>query len=120
SDAAGRQGTRADRARGRIFHREEALSERRFLLGHHPRGDRLPDLDVHADLRAGPHRRLDLAVEGDARGSEPAHRPSAPALYRRDAARLRGYRESLRRTRRAPYPSRSFIDAARAPTLGRM
>ena len=42
-----------------LLHREEALPERRLLLGHHPRRDGLPDLDVHADLRARPHRRLD-------------------------------------------------------------
>ena len=52
-----------------LLHRAEALPERRLLFGHHPRRDRLPDLDVHADLRARAHRRLDLAVEGDARGS---------------------------------------------------
>ena len=32
-----------DRAARRIFHREEALSERRLLFGHHAQGDGLPD-----------------------------------------------------------------------------
>ncbi len=54
--------------------------ERRFLLGHHPRGDGLPDRDVHADLRAGAHRRLDLAVEGNDRRSA-ARRSAARASF---------------------------------------
>ena len=33
-------------------------------------------------FRACAHRRLDRPVERDDRGSGPAHRPSAPALYR--------------------------------------
>ena len=72
----------------RVLHREEALSERRFLFGHHAEGDGLPDLHVHGAVRGRPHRRLDRAVEGDDRGSGPEDRPPAPALYRRDAARL--------------------------------
>ena len=43
----------------RLFHREEALSERRLLFGHHAEGDGLPDLDVHRAVRGRPHRRLD-------------------------------------------------------------
>ena len=70
------------RAAGRVFHREEALSEHRFLFGHHAEGDGLPDLDVHGALRARPHRRLDRAVEGDDRGSGPEDRPAATALHR--------------------------------------
>ena len=54
---------------GRLLHREEALPEHRFLFGHHPEGDGLPDLDVHRAVRARAHRRLDRAVEGDDRGS---------------------------------------------------
>ena len=54
----------------RIFHREEALSECRFLFGHHAEGDGLPDLHVHRAVRGGAHRRLDRAVEGNDRGSE--------------------------------------------------
>jgi citrate synthase len=55
------------RARRPLFRREEALPERGFLFRHHPRRDGLPDLDVHADLRAVAHRRLDQPVEGDDR-----------------------------------------------------
>jgi citrate synthase len=47
------------------FQRKEAVPERRFLLGHHPLGDRLPDHHVHRALRAGPHRGLGCAVERD-------------------------------------------------------
>ena len=43
SAAAGGDGARAHRAARRIFHREEALSERRLLFGHHAQGDGLPD-----------------------------------------------------------------------------
>ena len=41
-----------------------------------------PDQHVHGAVRAGPHRRLDRAVEGDDRGSAPEDRPAAPDLYR--------------------------------------
>ena len=40
---AGGDRARAHRAARRIFHREEALSERRLLFGHHAQGDGLPD-----------------------------------------------------------------------------
>ena len=83
-----RDRARADRAQGRVLHREEALSEHRFLFGHHPEGDGLPDLDVHGAVRARPHGRLDRPVERDDRGPVPAHRPPAPALCRRPAARI--------------------------------
>ena len=63
-----RDGARAHRAAGRVFRREEALSQRRFLFGHHPEGDGLPDLDVHRAVRHRPHRRLGRAVERDDRG----------------------------------------------------
>ena len=51
-----------------------------------------PDQHVHRAVRAGAHRRLDRAVEGDAGGSAPEDRPSAPDLYRRENARLRAGR----------------------------
>ena len=79
-----RPGARADRAQGRIFHREEALSERRFLFGRDPVGDRLPDRHVHRAVRARPHRRLGRAVERDDLRPRPEDRPPAPALHRRD------------------------------------
>ena len=88
SDAAGGDGARAHRAERRIFQREEALPERRFLFGHHARGDGLPDQHVHGAVRGRARGGLDRAVEGNDRGSDPAHRPAAPALHRRDPARL--------------------------------
>ena len=44
----------------------------------------------------GAHRRLDLAVEGDARGPAAQDRPAAAALHRQDLPRLRGCRGPLR------------------------
>ena len=88
SAAAGGDGARAHRAARRVFHREEALPERRFLFGHHAEGDGLPDQHVHRAVRGRARGRLDRAVEGNDRGSDPAHRPAAPALHRRDAPRL--------------------------------
>ena len=41
-----------------------------------------PTDDVHGDLRAGAHRRLDRAVERDDRGPGAEDRPAAPALHR--------------------------------------
>ena len=71
------------------FIEKKLYPEHRFLLGHHLEGDGLPDLHVHRPLRAGPHRWLDRAVEGDDRGPFPEDRPSAPALHGRGPARLR-------------------------------
>jgi hypothetical protein len=70
------------------FISKKLYPERRLLLGHHLPGDRHPDLDVHRAVRRGAHRRLDLAVERDDRGSRPEDRPAAPALQRPDRAAL--------------------------------
>ena len=96
SGARRRQGARAYRAQRRLFHREEALSERRFLFGRDPQRDRLPDRDVHRAVRARPHRRLGRAVERDDLRSRAEDRPPAPALCRRDPARLYSGRRSAR------------------------
>ena len=84
SGARRRQGARADRAQRPLFHREEALSQRRFLFGRDPQRDRLPDRDVHRAVRARPHRRLGRAVERDDFRPRAEDRPPAPALRRRD------------------------------------
>jgi citrate synthase len=46
---------RAHRAPGRLLHQAQALPERRLLLGHHLRGDGLPDRDVPGPLRDPAH-----------------------------------------------------------------
>ena len=84
------------------FVEKKLYPERRFLLGHHPRGDGLPDLDVHADLRAVAHRRLDFAVEGDDR--RPQTRRSAArasSMSARRSATTSTSRSAERRLRRA-------------------
>ncbi len=99
------------------FDREEALPERRLLLGHHPRRDGLPDLDVHADLRAVAHRRLDLPVEGDDRRPADEDRPPAPALLSaRPTATTSMSRTADRR--RAPRPGRARRPGPRRSLAG--
>ncbi len=83
-----------NRAQRRIFHREEALSEYRFLFRDHAEGDGLPGLHVHRAVRGGAHRRLDRAMEGNDRGSKSEDWASAPALYRRAETRLRPDRQA--------------------------
>ena len=95
SGARCRQGARAYRAQRRLFHREEALPQRRFLFGRDPQRDRLPDRHVHGAVRARPHRRLGRAVERDDRRPRAEDRPPAPALRRRDPARLCAGRQAL-------------------------
>ena len=57
-----------------------------------------PTSMFHPDLRAVAHRRLGEPVEGNADRSAEQDRPPAPALPRRDRARLRGYRKALSRS----------------------
>ncbi len=78
------------------FVSKKLYPERRFLFGHHPGGDGLPHVDVHADLRAVAHGRLDLPVERDDRRSAEQDRPPAPAVCRFGKARLRRFLEALR------------------------
>ena len=51
------------------FIRKEALSEHRFLFGHHTARDGLPGRYVHGAVRCCPHRWVDRAVEGNDRRS---------------------------------------------------
>ena len=83
------------------FIEKKLYPERRFLFGRHPQRDRLPDRDVHRPVRARPHRRLGRAVERDDFRSRAEDRPPAPALRRRDAARLCAGRRALSARRRA-------------------
>ena len=71
-----------------------------FYSGDHPERDRFPDRDVHGAVRARPHRRLGCAVERDDFRSRAENRPPAPALRRRDAARLHAGRRTLGKRQR--------------------
>ena len=95
SGARCRQGARAYRAQRPIFHRQEALSQRRFLFRRDLERDRFPDRNVHRLVRTRPHRRLGRAVERDDQRSRAEDRPSAPALCRCDPARLHAGRQAL-------------------------
>ena len=88
SDPQGRAGTREDRAQRPLFRRPQTVPQRRFLFGHHPEGDGVPNHHVHRSLRPRPHRRLDQPVEGDVRGPPTQDRPAATALHRAAAAGL--------------------------------
>ena len=99
-DAAGHQGSAArhrqepgaDRPRGRVLRRAQALSERRLLQRHHLPRHGHPDRDVHRHVRHRAPAGLDRPVEGDGRGSEDAHQPAAPDLRRRAGAPVRAAR----------------------------
>ena len=92
ADPQSGHGARAHRAAGRLFHREEALSQHRLLFGHHAARDGLPALHVHGAVRGSAHGRLGVAVERDDRGPGAEDRPAAPALHRRHRAALRADR----------------------------
>ena len=116
---------RADRPQRRIFHREEALSQRRFLFGRDLERDRLPERHVHGLVRARPHRRLGRAVERDDLRPRTEDRPPAPALHRRNPPRIcpgRTKGKSLQtfRFNRAIVrpPARSVVDGLRAGDRG--
>ncbi len=57
-------GAGKDRAGRRLLRPAQALSERRFLLGHRLQGARHSGEHVHRDFRAGAHHGLDCAMEG--------------------------------------------------------
>ena len=88
-------GTRAGGVEGRLLHREEPVSERRLLLGHHLPRTWHSDIDVHRDVCDRSFGRLDGALARDDLGSAGTHQPSASALYRTGATRLPGYRKTL-------------------------
>ncbi len=95
----------------RLFRQQEAVSQRRFLFGHHPQGDGHPDQHVHRAVRRRPHRRLDQPVEGDGRGQLAADRPPAADLHRLPPAGLR----SGGRARLRPRAGRPRWTASRQP-----
>ena len=104
------QRARRDRAQGRLFHREEALSERRFLFGRDPLGDRLPDRHVHRLVRSGAHGRLGRAVERDDLRPRPEDRPPPPALLRRRCSAITC--RSIGDSRRAQAPAFTSLPAS--------
>ena len=53
-----------------------------------------PDMFT-VSVRGRAHRRLDRPVEGDDRGSGAEDRPPAPALHRREAARIQAHEQAL-------------------------
>ena len=82
SSVQARDGAGEDRARGRVFRREEAVSERGLLFGHRAEGARHSGVDVHGHLRDGAHGGLDRPVERNDRRSgrtrSAAHASSIP------------------------------------------
>src|SRR5258705_7142583 len=98
SDAEDGPRARTHRPSGRLFHREEALSEYRLLLGHHLESPRLPDRHVYCPFCPRPHRRLGRSMAGNDRGSRTKDRTAAsnlygtppPGLYSAGEARLTG------------------------------
>jgi citrate synthase len=89
-----RHGAGKDRARGRLLHRAQALSERRLLFRHHLSGHGLSAADVHGAVRHRPRGRLDRPVGGDAARSGKPHRSAAPAVRRTDHPQLRPDQEA--------------------------
>jgi citrate synthase len=66
-----RAGARTYRARGRLLHQPQAVSECGLLLGSHLPGDGLPGDDVPCALCHSAHVRVDRAVGGNAAGCRP-------------------------------------------------
>ena len=87
-----RHRAREDRARGRVLHQPQAVSERRLLLGPDLRGAGDAGRDVPGAVRDRPHQRLDRTVAGDDRRQGAEDQPSAPDLHGRPRAGLRADR----------------------------
>ena len=102
------------------FIEKKLYPEHRLLFGHHAEGDGLPDHHVHRAVRGGAHGRLDRAVEGDDRGSEPEDRPSAPALHRRRRAAITCRSAQRRKIRRPDASALSRVHARRGATRYRL
>ena len=98
------------------FIEKKLYPERRFLFGRDPQRDRLPDRHVHRPVRARAHRRLGRAVERDDRRSRSEDRPAAPALHRRDPARLCAGRPARLGRRQRQGEQRAFAGALSSVT----
>ena len=81
---------RADRARGRVLHFAQALSERRLLFRPDLPGDGLPGRHVRGHVRDRPHRGLGGAVGRDAARLGTEDCAAEADLFGLGAARLRG------------------------------
>ena len=71
-------------AQGLLFHRSQALPQRRLLRWHHDAHHRHPQDDVHGDVRDRPDARLDRPLERAARRSERPDHPAQAGLRRTD------------------------------------
>ena len=72
-----------------VLHRAEAVSERRFLLGHHLPADGHPEEHVHGALRPGPAAGLDRPLARNAPFARQGHPPPEGPLRGPHAARVR-------------------------------
>ena len=72
-----------------VFHRAQAVSERRFLFGRDLSGDGHSGADVHADVRHRPAAGLDRPLDRDGRFADQEDLPAAADLRRPDRAQLR-------------------------------
>ena len=93
-DLRHRQAARRSRAQRRVFHRAQAVSERRFLFGRDLPRDRHSGADVHGAVRDGPAARLDRPLAGDA----PATRTREFAARGRSTSGANEARSSCRST----------------------
>ena len=118
-EARDRARARADRARGRVLHLAQALSQRRLLLGPHLPGDGLPDRLLHGALRPRPAAGLDRAVGGDARRPRAEDLTAAADVHRSRSARLRADRSALNEAQSAAFfaVQRRRRNATSPPTM---
>ena len=77
-----------------LFHRAEALSERRFLLGHHLSGDGHSRADVHGAVRHRPAAGLDRPLDGNAPFADQKNLPPPADLHRSQTPRVRADRSA--------------------------
>jgi len=72
-----------------VLRRAQAVSQRRFLLGHHLPGAGHSHADVHGHVRPRAAAGVDRALEGDDRGPRHQDRKAAPDLHRAARGALR-------------------------------
>ena len=109
SDLRDRQAARRSGAQGRILHRAEALSERRFLFRRDLSRDRHSGADVHGAVRVGPAAGLDRPLARDAPQPDQEDLPAAADLHRAEEARFRADGKTRLDRGRRMSPSRGAI-----------